>query len=128
MRRLHTCTAKYGTPPLVSSTGGLVDTVKEGITGFHMGHMDLDELTQGDVDAVAATVVRAAAAHKSGQWEAMVHAAINQDLSWAKPAKKWEAVLEELKFGCPRAPAKKAEVATPVQEPAPKRAAATARR
>jgi hypothetical protein len=56
--------------------------------------MDLDELTQGDVDAVAATVVRAAAAHKSGQWEAMVHAAINQDLSWAKPAKKWEAVLE----------------------------------
>jgi glycogen synthase len=33
MRRLHTCTAKYGTPPLVSSTGGLVDTVKEGVSG-----------------------------------------------------------------------------------------------
>jgi granule-bound starch synthase len=30
----------------VSSTGGLVDTVKEGVTGFHMGKMDLDTLLQ----------------------------------------------------------------------------------
>lgn len=165
-----------------------------------MGHMDLDSLTAADADAVAATVERAAAAYRGGQWASMVQACIHQDLSWAKPAKKWEAVLEvrgrgciqrslgasfaggrgcadggwttrrrcvmrcgrscraaccmqhpsmqrgsvvpncacapclpspnsqELKFGCPKAPAKKAEVATPVQDPAPKRAAAPARR
>ncbi len=50
---------QYGTVPLVSSTGGLVDTVKEGVTGFHMGLMDPDSLTQADVDALAATVDRA---------------------------------------------------------------------
>jgi granule-bound starch synthase len=37
---------QYGTVPLVSSTGGLVDTVKEGVTGFHMGAMDTDKLEQ----------------------------------------------------------------------------------
>ena len=33
---------QYGTVPIVASTGGLVDTVKEGVTGFHMGAMDPD--------------------------------------------------------------------------------------
>lgn len=50
----------YGTVPLVSSTGGLVDTVKEGVTGFHMGEFDPDKLAPEDADAVAATVARAA--------------------------------------------------------------------
>lgn len=49
---------QYGTVPLVSSTGGLVDTVKEGVTGFHMGAFDPDELMPEDVAAVAATVAR----------------------------------------------------------------------
>lgn len=45
----------------------------------------------------------------------MVKACINQDLSWSMPAKKWEAVLEEVVKGCTAAPAKKASVPTPVQ-------------
>lgn len=51
---------QYGTIPLVSSTGGLVDTVKEGVTGFHMGAMDPDSLTAADAEAVASTMARAA--------------------------------------------------------------------
>lgn len=51
---------QYGTVPLVSSTGGLVDTVKEGVTGFHMGAFDTDKLSPADADAIAATVNRAA--------------------------------------------------------------------
>jgi granule-bound starch synthase len=39
---------QYGTVPLVASTGGLVDTVKEGVTGFQMGAMDPDGLTEAD--------------------------------------------------------------------------------
>jgi granule-bound starch synthase len=51
---------QYGTVPVVASTGGLVDTVKEGVTGFHMGAFDPDRLNPADADAVAATVGRAA--------------------------------------------------------------------
>ena len=29
---------------MVSTTGGLVDTVKDGITGIHMGAMDPDDV------------------------------------------------------------------------------------
>lgn len=42
----------------MSSTGGLVDTVKEGVTGFHMGAMDPDNLLESDAEAVAETIVR----------------------------------------------------------------------
>jgi granule-bound starch synthase len=44
---------QYGTVPVVASTGGLVDTVKEGVTGFHMGAFDLEELLDEDVDDVS---------------------------------------------------------------------------
>lgn len=54
-------------------------------------------------------------AYTSGKFREMVKACINQDLSWSQPAKKWEAVLEEVYKGCTAAPAKKASVATPVQ-------------
>jgi granule-bound starch synthase len=50
---------QYGTVPVVASTGGLVDTVKEGSTGFHMGAFDPDKLNSADADAIAATVQRA---------------------------------------------------------------------
>jgi granule-bound starch synthase len=46
----------------------------------------------------------------------MVKNCISQDLSWSAPAKKWEAVLEEVSRGCTAAPAKKASVPTPVQK------------
>lgn len=53
--------------------------------------------------------------YSTGKFRDMVKACINQDLSWSQPAKKWEAVLEELVKGCTAAPAKKASVPTPVQ-------------
>jgi granule-bound starch synthase len=49
---------QYGTVPIVASTGGLVDTVKEGVTGFHMGAFDTDKLIPEDAEAMAATVMR----------------------------------------------------------------------
>jgi len=108
---------QYGTVPVVASTGGLVDTVKEGVTGFHMGALDPDKLVDADASAIAATVARAAQAFSTPHFKEMVINCISQDLSWSKPATKWEAVLEEVKTGCAKAPAKKASVVTPVQEP-----------
>lgn len=32
---------RYGTVPIVASTGGLVDTVKDGFTGFHIGRFNV---------------------------------------------------------------------------------------
>lgn len=32
---------RYGTVPIVASTGGLVDTVKDGYTGFHIGRFNV---------------------------------------------------------------------------------------
>jgi granule-bound starch synthase len=105
-----------GTIPVVSTVGGLVDTVKEGATGYHVGRIDPDGLAAEDVEALAATLARAAAAHGSPAHEAMRDRCISQDLSWAKPAAKWEAVLEDLSSGGPTAEtgAKKAAVTTPV--------------
>jgi hypothetical protein len=42
----------------------------------------------------------------------MVKTCIKQDLTWKEPAKKWEALLEELAFGTEES-AKKAEVVEP---------------
>ncbi|CAG9462036.1 unnamed protein product [Pedinophyceae sp. YPF-701] len=104
---------QYGTVPVVASTGGLVDTVKEGVTGFHMGAIDPDDLLPEDVEAVVEACTRAIAAYKDGSYPEMSAKCISQDLSWAKPAKKWEAILEELTFATDSA-VKKGEVRVPV--------------
>jgi granule-bound starch synthase len=102
----------YGTVPIVATTGGLVDTVKEGITGYHMGAMDADNLVPEDVEAMVETCVSAAADFGTPAYEKMVKTCIKQDLTWKEPAKKWEALLEELAFGTEES-AKKAEVIEP---------------
>jgi|TARA_B000000475_G_scaffold26885_1_gene20843 granule-bound starch synthase len=104
---------QYGTVPIVASTGGLVDTVKEGVTGYHMGAMDADTLLPADVDAMVETCAAAAADYGTPLYTKMSSTCISQDLSWAEPAKKWEGVLEEMYFGTPEA-VKKAEVVVPI--------------
>ena len=108
----------YGTIPLVASTGGLVDTVSEGVTGFQMGAMDPDSLLDEDADAVASAMRRAIEVYGTPAFEQMRRACISQDLSWAGPAKKWEAILTALKYGpavAPETEEVKASVPTPVQ-------------
>eukprot|EP00204_Picochlorum_oklahomense_P001340 CAMPEP_0118798404 /NCGR_PEP_ID=MMETSP1161-20130426/808_1 /TAXON_ID=249345 /ORGANISM="Picochlorum oklahomensis, Strain CCMP2329" /LENGTH=728 /DNA_ID=CAMNT_0006725817 /DNA_START=109 /DNA_END=2295 /DNA_ORIENTATION=+ len=109
----------YGTVPLVASTGGLVDTVSEGVTGFQMGAMDPDDLLDEDAEAVASSMKRAIEVYGTPAFEQMRKACISQDLSWAGPAKKWEAILTNLKYGVESAPeteAVKASIPTPVQK------------
>jgi len=105
----------YGTVPVVATTGGLVDTVKEGVTGFHIGEMDPDDLVEKDVEAICETMARACAVYESGAaYTKMVKACIGQDLTWKEPAKKWEAVLEELVYGkAEKSQVKKQSVAVP---------------
>lgn len=107
--------------PLVASTGGLVDTVKEGVTGFQMGAFNPDKMDPADASAVAQTIMRAAETYGTPTFKQMRDRCIAQDLSWAQPAKKWEAVLTELKYGSgpgttPEATADKAAVTTPASK------------
>ena len=102
---------QYGTVPIVSSTGGLVDTVKEGVTGFHMGAMDADTLKGDDVEAMVDTMAAAASIYGTPTYTKMSATCIGQDLSWRKPAAKWEAVLEEMMYNSGYG--KKQQVVTP---------------
>ncbi|XP_041028779.1 granule-bound starch synthase 1, chloroplastic/amyloplastic-like isoform X1 [Juglans microcarpa x Juglans regia] len=89
---------RYGTLSIVASTGGLVDTVKEGFTGFQMGsfNVECEAVDPADVTAVATTVKRALAIYGTPVFTEMIKSCMAQELSWKEPAKKWEEVLLSL--------------------------------
>ncbi|KAF8662170.1 hypothetical protein HU200_056365 [Digitaria exilis] len=89
---------RYGTPCVCASTGGLVDTVIEGKTGFHMGRLSVDckVVEPADVQKVATTLKRAIKVVGTPAYEEMVRNCMMQDLSWKGPAKNWENVLLSL--------------------------------
>ncbi|KAM3711699.1 hypothetical protein ACB098_01G129200 [Castanea mollissima] len=114
---------RYGTVPIVASTGGLVDTVKEGFTGFHMGafNVECDAVDPADVTAVATNVKRALATFGTPVLKEMIQNCMAQDFSWKGPARQWEKMLLSLDVagsepGTEReeiAPLAKENVATP---------------
>ena len=86
---------RYGTPPIVRFTGGLVDTVidadqrPDSGNGFGFGPADPGAL----VDAVA----RAMAAYADGErWSAIVGRAMAADFSWRGPALEYVAAYREV--------------------------------
>lgn len=89
---------RYGTVPIVASTGGLVDTVKEGFTGFQMGSFNVkcEAVDPADVTAVATNVKRALTTYGTPAFSEIIQNCMAQDLSWKGPAKKWEEVLLSL--------------------------------
>ncbi|KAK7344106.1 hypothetical protein VNO77_13376 [Canavalia gladiata] len=88
----------YGTVPIVSSTGGLVDTVKEGFTGFHMGAFsaECEAIDPADVEKLATTIKRALRAYGTPALKEIIQNCMAQDFSWKGPAKQWEKVLFNL--------------------------------
>ena len=70
---------RYGALPLVRATGGLADTVTEGVDGFVFHQRSPDEFV--------ATVKRLAAAYGKPQaWAKLVHHAMKIDASWRTSA------------------------------------------
>ncbi|KAJ8768393.1 hypothetical protein K2173_021546 [Erythroxylum novogranatense] len=114
---------RYGTVPIVASTGGLVDTVKEGYTGFQMGafSVECDAVEPADVAAIVRTVIKALAIYGTAAFKEMIQNCMAQDLSWKGPSKLWEKLLLGLEVagsepgveGEEIAPLAKANVATP---------------
>ncbi|RWW60565.1 hypothetical protein BHE74_00032430 [Ensete ventricosum] len=71
-------------PPMCSTTGGLVDTVKEGYTGFHMGpfNVECDVVDKADVKKLVKTVKRALKVYGTPAFAEMIQNCMAQDLSW----------------------------------------------
>jgi len=73
---------RYGTPPIVRATGGLADTVEDGVTGFVFERLQKDTLLHA--------AQRAAAAWRDpASWRAMQRAAMARDFSWETAARRY---------------------------------------
>jgi len=73
---------RYGTPPVVRATGGLVDSVEDGVTGFLF---DLPE----EEDFLKAIKRAVAHYHDRSAWTAMQRAAMARDFSWDAAARRY---------------------------------------
>ena len=109
-------------PPPPPSVGGLLDTIKEGVTGFHVGRFESDGAdgpSPADVAALTDALLRAAAAYGTPAFDAMRAKCIATDVSWGGPATVWEGVIADLVLGdderAAGARAAKAAVKKPVE-------------
>ena len=84
---------RYGTVPVVSSTGGLDDTIKDiskrGGTGFKF-----KEKTSA---ALSTSLLEAAELFKSpSEWEKIARRGMGKDFSWNKPGKEYLKIYKQL--------------------------------
>jgi len=77
---------RYGTLPIVRSTGGLADTVHEGLNGFVFEHKTSADLL--------AAVRRAFVSFGSEEWPGLRDSAMRGDYTWAKSAREYVAMYE----------------------------------
>ncbi len=81
---------RYGTPPVANSTGGLIDTVVDGETGFLMKEASVSELVKG--------VERAARAyHDPAQWRRLQRNGMARDFGWDSAAREYAALYARIK-------------------------------
>ena len=76
---------RYGTPPIVRATGGLADTVTDGLDGF--------VFHEPSPAALLAAIDRAVAVwHDPAAWQQLQRAGMSRDLSWRGPAQRYAEV------------------------------------
>jgi starch synthase len=80
---------RYGTLPVARATGGLVDTIADGETGFLFKH--------AESAALLAAVRRALEAYAlPSRWRELQRAAMARDFSWAGAARQYAALYQRL--------------------------------
>ncbi|MBI4543898.1 MAG: glycogen synthase [Gemmatimonadetes bacterium] len=75
---------RYGLPPVVRRTGGLADTVEDGVTGFTFGPATADALVQA--------AARARTAWRGPDWDELRRRCMRLDHSWTRSAARYEQV------------------------------------
>jgi starch synthase len=80
---------RYGTPPVARATGGLVDTIVDGVTGFLF-----EAATPA---ALIAAVRRALSAYRdAARWARIQRAGMARDFSWSAAARRYADLYERL--------------------------------
>lgn len=80
---------RYGTVPIVHATGGLKDTVEDGVTGFVFGQPTAHALWQA--------IERALQVHGDPKaWQRMMRAGMRRDYSWEKSAREYASLYRGL--------------------------------
>jgi starch synthase len=76
---------RYGTLPVARRTGGLNDTIDDGVTGFLFDEFSTDALVQ---------TLRRAMHHYQNEagWKALMRKAMAKNFSWERSALKYLAV------------------------------------
>ena len=83
---------RYGTPPVVHATGGLRDTVDDGVTGF--------VFDQPTAHALWLAVDRALTTYADKPaWKKMMQAGMQRDFSWEHSAQAYAALYQETLAG-----------------------------
>jgi len=80
---------RYGTVPIVHATGGLQDTVEDGVTGF-VFHEPTPHALWLAIERALHTYTDAKA------WQRMMRAGMKRDFSWEKSAREYEALYQKL--------------------------------
>jgi len=80
---------RYGTPPIVRATGGLADTVIDGVNGF--------SFREPTAVALLATIRRAVKAwHHKDVWRRLQVDGMARDVGWSNPASQYAALYDKL--------------------------------
>jgi starch synthase len=80
---------RYGTLPVVRATGGLADTVEDGVTGF--------VFREPQAEALVAAIVRAVAAWRDpALWRRMQRQAMARDFGWERAARRYGALYAQI--------------------------------
>lgn len=80
---------RYGTIPLVRKTGGLSDTVEDGITGFVFEKYRTGALVEAMERAIVAW-------QEPERWQRMVKTAMREDFSWKRSAREYKMLYQKL--------------------------------
>jgi starch synthase len=80
---------RYGSLPVARATGGLVDTIRHGQTGFLFEHAMPDGLLAG--------LSQALGRYRDGAaWQGMIRKAMQEDFSWTRSAQAYSDLYGEL--------------------------------
>ena len=80
---------RYGTPPIANATGGLVDTIVDGETGFLLKHLDSSGLVEAARSALS--VYR-----DPSRWKLLQTMGMKRDFGWERAAHEYAGIYRRI--------------------------------